>query len=221
MPDRHRQRPPAFLGDAYDGHMKIGQKHLALLPRHCQRHSYLPGIQTLMGADPRVPNWDVGLERESCSMFSAAGAPPGSWLADRVVVVPVPGTRRPHPRPGALGRVIGPRPSRGAVESLLGLPRYRAVDLVVAAAKHAALVLRLPLLLDDPRVRVEVVRKGGPGSAGLVEARSDGALEAGVARREYVAHACRMRASRQHEGQRDERRPTPEMPAAFPSPGHK
>src|SRR6266852_42519 len=71
----------------------------------------------------------------------------GSWLTFRVVVMPVPSTRGPHPSPRALGRVIGPRPSRNAVEPLLGMPRRRAAELLVAASKHAAFVLPLPMLL--------------------------------------------------------------------------
>src|SRR5258707_10889921 len=104
-----------------------------------------------------------------------------SRFAHRVVVVPVAGTRGPHPGPRALGRIIGPRPSRCAVEPLLGLPRCRAVDLVVAASKHAAFVLLLPLLLDDPRVRVEVVRGNGRAHACLIEAGDDGILKTRVA----------------------------------------
>src|SRR5437870_11793207 len=74
-----------------------------------------------------------------------------SWLTYRVVVVPVPGTRSPHPNPCALGWIIRPRPSRSAVEPLLGMPSCWTVDLVVAAPEHAAFVLPLPMLLNDPR----------------------------------------------------------------------
>src|SRR2546425_4800001 len=100
----------------------------------------------------------------------------GSWLTYRVIVVPVPGTRGPHPSPRALGRVIGPRPSRSALEPLLGMPRRRAVELLVAASKHAAFVLLLPMLLNDPRIRVEVVPDNRPANACLIEARHDGVL---------------------------------------------
>src|SRR5713101_5865665 len=127
----------------------------------------------------------------------------GSWLTFRVVVMPVPGTRGPHPSPRALGRVIGPRPSRNAVESLLGMPRRRAAELLVAASKHAAFVLPLPMLLNDPRIRVEVISNNRPANACLIEARNDGVLETRVARRKCVSHAGSMGTSSQHEGQRD------------------
>src|SRR4030095_9067334 len=124
-------------------------------------------------------------------------------LTLRVVVVPVPGTRRPHPSPSTLGRVIGPRPSQRTVEWLLGTPRRWAIDLVVAAPKHAAFVSRLPMLLDDPRIRIEVIRRNRPASACLIEAYRDGVLEAGVARCECVSNARRMRTASQHEGHQD------------------
>src|SRR6267143_2907792 len=126
-----------------------------------------------------------------------------SWLTYRVVIVSVPRPRRPHPDPCALGRVLGPRPSLGAVEPLLGMPRYRTVKLLVAAPKHAAFVLSLPMLLDDPRIRVEVVRGNRPANTRLVQARPDGVVETRVTRREYVAQARSMRTSSEHEGQRD------------------
>src|SRR2546425_4656360 len=94
-----------------------------------------------------------------------------SWLTYRVVVVPVPGTRSPHPNPCAFGRVCGPRPSCRAVEPLLGVPRRGAVNLMVPATKHAAFVLLLPMLLNDPRIRVEVVRDNGPADTCLIQAR--------------------------------------------------
>ncbi len=115
-----------------------------------------------------------------------------SWLTYRVVVVPVPGTRSPHPNPCALGWIIRPRPSRSAVEPLLGMPRCWTVDLVVAAPEHAAFVLPLPMLLNDPRIRVEVVTNNRPAYTCLIEARPDGVLEARVARRECVSHARRL-----------------------------
>src|SRR5207245_4761978 len=128
-----------------------------------------------------------------------------SWLTYRVVVVPVPGTRSPHPNPCAFWWVIGPRPSCSAVEPLPGVPRRGAVNLMVAATKHAAFVLLLPMLLNDPRIRVEVVRDNGPADTCLIQARPDGVLETRVARRECVSHARSMRASSQHEDQRDGR----------------
>src|SRR5262245_32291438 len=100
-------------------------------------------------------------------------------LADRIVVMPVAGARGPHPGPGALRRIVGPRPALGAIEALLGLPHLRLVDLVVAEPEHAALVLLLPLLLDHPGVRVEIVGFGGPAGARLAKARDHGALKAG------------------------------------------
>src|SRR5438132_5286927 len=121
-----------------------------------------------------------------------------SWLTYRVVVVPVPGTRSPHPNPCAFGWVIGPRPSCSAVEPLPGVPRRGAVNLVnlmVAATKHAAFVLLLPMLLNDPRIRVEVVGDNRPADSCLIEARPDGVLETRVARRECVSHARSMRTS--------------------------
>src|SRR4029450_1372862 len=122
-----------------------------------------------------------------------------SGLAHRVVVVPVSGTRGPHPGPRALGRIIGPRPARCAVEALLGFPGCGSVDLVVAASKHAAFILLLPLLLDDPRVRVEVVRGNGRAHSCLVEAGDDGILKTRVARHECVSDARRVRTPSQHQ----------------------
>src|SRR5262245_22764252 len=121
--------------------------------------------------------------------------------------MPVAGARRSHPGPRALGRIARPPPSRGTVEPLLGLPRHWLAELVVAAPEHAALVLPLPLLLDHSGIRVEVVRECVPGTAGLTEARRDGALELGVARCKRVAQARGMRTSRQHESRRGDREP--------------
>src|SRR2546428_1283928 len=131
----------------------------------------------------------------------------GSWLTFRVVVMPVPGTRGPHPSPRALGRVIGPRPSRSAVEPLLGMPRRRAAELLVPASKHAAFVLPLPMLLNDPRIRVEVVPDDRPANACLIEARHDGVLETRVARRKCVSHTRSMRTASQHERYHDDHGP--------------
>jgi len=127
----------------------------------------------------------------------------GSWLTYRVVVVPIPGTGGPDPSPSALGRVIGPRPSRSAVEPLLGTPRCCAVDLVVAAPKHAAFVVPLPMPLNGPRIRVEVVPNNRPANARLNEARPHGVLETRVARRKCVSHARSMCTSSQHERRHD------------------
>src|SRR2546426_7025411 len=131
----------------------------------------------------------------------------GSWLTYRVVVVPIPGTCGPHPSPSALGRVIGPRPSRSAVESLLGMPRRRAAELLVAASKHAAFLLPLPMLLNDPRIRVEVVPDNRRANACLIEARYDGVLETRVARRKCVSHTRSMRTASQHERYHDDHGP--------------
>src|SRR5437899_6204941 len=131
----------------------------------------------------------------------------GSWLTYRVIVVPVPGTRGPYPSPRALGRVIGPRPSRSAVEPLLGMPRRRAAELLVPASKHAAFVLPLPMLLNDPRIRVEVVPDNRPANACLIEARHDGVLETRVARRKCVSHTRSMRTAGQHERYHDDHGP--------------
>src|SRR5262245_9443424 len=127
--------------------------------------------------------------------------------------MPVAGARRSHPGPRALGRIARPRPSRGTVEPLLGLPRHWLAELVVAAPEHAAFVLPLPLLLDHSGIRVEVVRECVPGTAGLAKAGRDDALELSVARRERVAQARGVRASRQHESRRGDREPHHAAPA--------
>src|SRR6266849_2303925 len=137
------------------------------------------------------------------TLTHSCDAPPGSRLTYRVVVVPIPSTCRPHPSPSALGWVVRPWPSHCTVEPLLGMPRRCAVDLVVAAPKHAAFVLPLPMLLNDPRIRVEVISNNRPANACLIEARNDGVLETRVARRKCVSHAGSMGTSSQHEGQRD------------------
>src|SRR5262250_74671 len=152
-------------------------------------------------AKPRICPVVRSRKETSIGQFSS------SRLADHIVVVPVAGARRPDPGPGALGWVVGPRPPLRAVESLLGLPHLRLVDLVVAAPEHAALVLLLPLLLDHPRVRVEIVRLGGPGAAGLAKARDHRALKAGVTWRERISKTGSVRTTGQHQGQRDYRGP--------------
>src|SRR5438093_12649967 len=85
-----------------------------------------------------------------------------SWLTYRVVVVPVPGTRSPHPNPCAFGWVIGPRPSCSAVEPLPGVPRRGAANPMVAATKRAAFVLLPPVLLNHPRSGGEGVGHNRP-----------------------------------------------------------
>src|SRR5262249_13768374 len=130
-----------------------------------------------------------------------------SRLAHGVVVVPVPGAGRPHPGPRALGWIAWPRPSRSPVEPLLGQPRRRLAELVVAAPEHAAFVLPLPLLLDDPGAREEVERNRAQAPAGLRDAARTGFRDRGVAGRDRVARARGMPTPRQHQGRRGKREP--------------
>ena len=61
------------------------------------------------------------------------------------------------------------------------------------------------MLLNDPRIRVEVVGDNRPADTCLKQARPDGILETRVAGRECVSQSRSMRTSSQHEGQRDGR----------------
>jgi len=63
------------------------------------------------------------------------------------------------------------------------------------------------MLLNDPRIRVEVVPDNRPANACLIEARHDGVLETRVARRKCVSHTRSMCTSSQHERYRDDHGP--------------